>query len=227
MSAEREKREMEKIIEDIYSLSPTQEGLLFHTLYDSESVMYFEQMSYRLSGDLQMTRFKEAWQQVVDRHQILRTAFYWEEAATPLQVVYRHVELPWEHLDWREMSEDEQEKKLKAYLQEDCRRGFTLSQAPLMRMTLIRLDEDVYQFIWSFHHLLLDGWSVSLLLQEVFEIYDALRQGERARLEPPRPYRDYIAWLEEQGYVGSGSILAQDPAGIYSPDAVRERKVGG
>ena len=133
-----------------------------------------------------------------DRHPALRTAFNWELRDEPFQIVYRHVELPWREDDWRSMSAVEQERQLAAFLGEDRSRGFTLSKAPLTRLTLIQLTKDVYQFVWSLHHLLLDGWSRPILLQEVFQIYDAFCAGRELHLEVSRRYGDYIAWLQRQ-----------------------------
>ncbi len=141
---------------------------------------------------------QRAWQQVVDRHEPLRTLFVWEGREKPLQVVRRRVTLPWEELDWRGLSADEQDAKLAAFLQADRQRGFDLAQAPLMRLALIRLGENHHELIWSHHHLLIDGWSSFLILKDVRAIYQALSEGRDCRLEPVRPYRDYINWLQGQ-----------------------------
>ncbi|HYY15781.1 MAG TPA: condensation domain-containing protein, partial [Gammaproteobacteria bacterium] len=103
-----------------------------------------------------------------------------------------------EQQDWRDLAALEQEERLEAYLKADRRRGFQLSKAPLMRLALFQVAEDTYHFVLSFHHLLLDGWSLSLVLKEVLACYEAFRGGREFRLERPRPYRDYIAWLQQQ-----------------------------
>lgn len=211
-------------IQDIYPLSPAQEGILFHTIYDSTSGVYIEQMSYRLRGNLNVSLFQQAWDVLVRRHSILRTAFYWEEANQPLQVVLESVELPWKQLDWRAYSGQEQEAKLKEYLTQDRMLRFDLTQAPLMRMTLIQLDENGWQFIWSFHHLLLDGWSTSLLLQEFFTIYDALCTRSDIQLEHPRPYRDYIRWVQQQDLNEAEEYWRNTLKGFSSPTPLVMRK---
>ena len=144
-------------IADIYELSPMQQGLLFHTLYAPDSGVYFNQFSCTLHGNLNVAAFQHAWQQVVEKHPILRTAFYWEELEKPLQVVHRQVEIPWQQHDWRNLSATKQQEQLAAFLKGDREQGFELNQAPLMRCTLIQLADDTYQFIWSHHHLLIDG----------------------------------------------------------------------
>ena len=118
---------------------------------------------------------------MVDRHPVLRTAFNWELRDEPFQIVYRRAELPSSRHDWRRVPAVEQERQLEAFLGEDRAQGFELSKAPLMRLILVQLAEDTYQFIWSLHHLLLDGWSLHLLLQEVFQLYDACCAGRTAR----------------------------------------------
>jgi amino acid adenylation domain-containing protein/non-ribosomal peptide synthase protein (TIGR01720 family) len=187
-----------KNVEDIYSLSPMQQGMLFHTLYASEPGMYFEQLSCTLDSDLDISAFQRAWQQVVERHPILRTAFFWEGLDEALQVVHQHVSLPWKQHDWRGWSPVEQQTQLEALLQTERERGFDLGVAPLMRLTLIQVTENAYYFIWSHHHLLLDGWSVSSVIKEVFAFYEAFRQGQKLHLERTRPYRNYINWLQQQ-----------------------------
>src|SRR6185369_6726018 len=157
-------------VEEFYPLSPMQQGILFHCLYEPQSALYFGQLSYTLHGEFNASAFIQAWQTVLDRHSILRTLFIWEELKEPVQVVQRKVELPHQILNWRDFSTSEQQQRLEAFLQEDRKRGFEFSKAPLMRLTLIELDHDVHRFIWSHHHLLVDGWSVPLLLGEVFEL---------------------------------------------------------
>lgn len=185
-------------IEDIYELSPAQQGMLFQSLSSRKRGLYFEQFCCAIQGNLDVPGFERAWQQVIDRHSSLRASFHVEDLDKPLQIIHQRVELPWEQSDWRGLSPVEQQERMKARLEADEEQGCDLSLAPLMRLTLIRVADDAYHFIWSHHHLLLDGWSLPVVLQEVFAFYDASRRGQSLRLEPSRPYRDYIAWLQEQ-----------------------------
>ncbi|MEH2333119.1 amino acid adenylation domain-containing protein [Nostoc sp.] len=206
-----------KNIEDAYPLSPMQQGMLFHSIYAPNSGVYVEQMCFELHGALNVTAFSQAWQQVITRHPVLRTAYVWENLEKPLQVVCREVKFPWEQLDWREISPTEQQQRLKTLLQAECQHGFLLSQAPLMRFTLIRLAEQVYHFCWSNHHLLLDGWSVPNLYQEVIAYYRAFCEGENLYLAVPRPYRDYIAWLQQQDISQAEAFWRKTLSGLTSP----------
>lgn len=185
-------------IEDIYPLSPLQQGMLFHTLHAPISGVGIQQARYTLRGELQSQSFRAAWQQVVDRHAVLRTFFVWEGGDEPLQVVCEQAELPWITYDWQEYSASEQQQRLELYLKEDRFQGFELTQAPLMRLALIRLEENCHELIWTFHHLLFDGWSAPLLLNEVFTFYEASLNAHSVSLPRPRPYREYIAWLQRQ-----------------------------
>src|SRR5262249_49770618 len=141
-------------IEAIYELSPMQQGMLFDSLYDIGSGGGVVQLRCKLQGELDASAFESAWQQVIDRHPVLRTAFFWEEFAKPLQVVYGGVKVSVRQLDWRDIDHTQ---SLDEFLQDDLRAGFDLSEPPLVRLHLIRLDEKNYQFVWSYHHGLLDG----------------------------------------------------------------------
>ena len=175
-------------------------------------------MALYLQGNLHVSAFQRAWQRVVERHPVLRTAFNWELRDEPFQIVYRQVELPWRQHDWRGVFAVEQGRRLEVFLTEERKQGFELSKVPLMRLTLIQLAEDAYQCVWSLHHLLLDGWSLPLLLQEVFQMYDAFCAGRELHLRVSRPYGDYIAWRAAARFVSSRDILATNPQRLYHPD---------
>ncbi|MEW6496759.1 MAG: amino acid adenylation domain-containing protein, partial [Cyanobacteriota bacterium] len=211
-------------LEDIYELSSMQQGMLFHTLYAPTSGVYIEQLSWSHYGFFDVSAFKQAWQKVVARHSVLRTSFYWKDLDQPYQVVYQQVELPWEQQDWRELSTQEQEEKLETFLKVDRIRGFDLSQPPLMRLTLIQMTENTYQVIWSSHHLILDGWSASLLFKEVFAFYEASCQKRDLYLEQPRPYRDYIAWLLQQNLSQAEIFWRKTLQGFTAPTSLGEER---
>lgn len=185
-------------LEDIYQLAPMQQGMLFHTLLAPESGAYFEQSLFTIKGELDVNALERAWQTVVDRHSILRSSFLWEDLDHPQQVVHREVRVPFDTQDWSALDASEQEQRLESFLSDDRRRGFDLATAPLLRLALIRVAPDRHRFVFSRHHLLIDRWSRSLLLREVFALYDAYSRGEILELEAPRAYGDYISWIERQ-----------------------------
>ncbi|MBD2521400.1 non-ribosomal peptide synthase/polyketide synthase [Nostoc sp. FACHB-133] len=185
-------------IEDIYPLSPMQGGMLFESLYTPDSGVYFEQITCIFTGNLDVKIFEQAWQQVVARHPVFRTAFLWESLSQPVQVVYRQVQVTVETYDWRELSTQEQQQQLETFLDSERQQGFQLSQAPLMRLHLIQLDGNTYQFVWCHHHLLLDGWSSPLVFQDLLDFYQAISQGKSLSNIGTVSYRNYIAWLQQQ-----------------------------
>jgi surfactin family lipopeptide synthetase C len=214
-------------IEDLYELSSMQQGMLFHTLYAPESEVYFEQLLCILSGELNFLNFQQAWRQVVARHPVLRSSFYWEEIEKPLQMVSKQVDLSWEQLDWQNFTPDEQQQHLEDFLKCDRQKGFNLAQAPLMRFTLIQLEDYTYQFIWSHHHILFDGWSMQIILKEVLAFYEAHQRDEHLRLIPSRPYREYINWLQQQDINQANKFWQQTLQGFESPTSLGENRRQG
>jgi amino acid adenylation domain-containing protein/non-ribosomal peptide synthase protein (TIGR01720 family) len=206
-----------KGVADLFHLSPMQQGMLFHSLYTPNTDVYIGQFSCALQGDLDADALAAAWQQTIDRHEVLRSSFVWEKLDEPLQLIHTDVSVPLEQYDWRGRAGDEQAGRWEAFLAGERRRGFNLSTPPLMRLALVRLGRDAYRFVWTHHHLLLDGWSGALLLREVFDAYEALRRGERVRGERRRPFRDYIAWLDRQNLSKAEAFWRENLKGFDAP----------
>lgn len=185
-------------IQDIYVMAPLQEGMLFHTLLNPESSDYAVQISCTLTGSVDEEAFKEAWQRVTNRHDALRTSFVWEGLAQPHQIVHSKVQLAWTQEDWRSFGAESQSIRLAQFLRRQRERPFDLSVAPAMRFALFRLAENACQFTWDHHHILLDGWCISLVMKEVFYHYEALRRGVEPRMPEPPQYREYVRWLIHQ-----------------------------
>ncbi|MCY1043070.1 amino acid adenylation domain-containing protein, partial [Corallococcus sp. bb12-1] len=204
-------------VEDVYPLSPLQQGLLFHAQLSPGSGLYFEQLSWAIRSPLEASALRRAFEAVVAREAVLRTRFVWEGLEQPLQVVAPRVELPWRQLDWRQVPAVEQPARLEAFLQEDRELGFDLGRAPLARLAVIRLGEDSWHCVWSFHHLLLDGWSMGRVLQQLFTAYASTARGQAPRLEPAPAFRDYIGWLQQQDPARSEPWWRQVLAGFTAP----------
>ncbi|RYZ40511.1 MAG: amino acid adenylation domain-containing protein, partial [Myxococcaceae bacterium] len=204
-------------VEDLYPLSPLQQGMLFHALYEPDSAFYFEQRSWSIHSAVDIDVFRKTWQAVVDRNPILRTSFVWKDLDAPLQVVHAHAPLPFEQHDWRHLSEEEQKARLERLLVEDRERGFDLARAPLMRLTAMRASDTTWRFIWSHHHLLLDGWSSGLFFQEVFALYDAFSNGTTPVLPTRPPYREYIAWLQRTDAAADEAFWRGYLSGLGTP----------
>ena len=184
--------------EDFYPLSPLQEGMLFHALYSPEGGEYITQIICTMRGDFNVAAFKQALHRVVQRHAALRTFFIWKGLKAPVQVVQKHLDLTWDEPDWRGLSREVHDEHLNAYLVREQTRGFDFSRAPLMRLALIRMSDDEYQFVWTYPHILLDGWSGTLVSRDIISLYRVLSRGDDLRLPNPPPYRNYIAWLQQQ-----------------------------
>ncbi|RQO54942.1 non-ribosomal peptide synthetase [Pseudomonas sp. KBW05] len=185
-------------IEDVYPLTPMQEGLLLHTLLEPGTGLYYMQDRYRINSALDPERFAQAWQAVIARHEALRASFCWNVGADMLQVIHKPGSTPIEYLDWSADAEDEQEPRLQALLKQEREAGFDLlNQAPF-HLRLIRVGAERYWFMMSNHHILIDAWCRSLLMNDFFDIYMALGEGREAQLATPPRYRDYIAWLQRQ-----------------------------
>ncbi len=209
-----------KDIEDIYPLTPLQGGMLFHSLMAPESGVYVNQVTCTLPADLDSRLFRQAWQRLVERHGVLRTAFLWKGLDEPRQVVRKSCALPWQDLDWRGLPAEEQQRRYEELRQSDRHAPLPLDRAPLMRFSLIRLDCEL-GFIWTSHHLLLDGWSLPLLVQELGSVYAALREGREPiepTLPPARPFSDYIAWLQRQEPAKAEPFWREELAGFTAPN---------
>ncbi|MFO0760428.1 MAG: amino acid adenylation domain-containing protein [Byssovorax sp.] len=210
----------QKNIENIYSLSPLQQGILFHAVLGSEASAYFMQYGWTLTGSVDLGAFTRAWEAVVARHPILRTAFVWERVDKPLQVVWKQVPIRVTELDLRGVPEGEQAARLTRLADEDRRRAFDLTRAPLMRFLMVRLRDDAYRFLWSAHHLLSDGWSISIVFQEVLAFYEAFSQKRDLVLPRPRPYSEYIAWLQKQDKARTEAYFRRQLEGFEAPTAL-------
>lgn len=195
-------------IENMYPLSPMQEGLLFHSLLSPTAGTYLPQIVLTFSSSsnnpIKSELLKQTWEDAIARHSILRTGFYWEQRDQPFQVVYRQSAISptqsiWVEQDWQQLTAAEQSAKLQILL--DCNRSepFSLKQPPLMHLAWIQLGNNRYHLIWCYHHLILDGWSASQLLKEVFQQYFALSgKVSLSQRSAPCAYGDYIAWVNRQ-----------------------------
>jgi non-ribosomal peptide synthase protein (TIGR01720 family) len=218
--------ERRRLLSGVYRLSPLQEGLLFHGLYDETGGAYIEQFRCEV-GALDDTAFAGSWSYLLRQHSILRSSFYADVFNIPVQGVHRNCELPILRLDYRGRSEEEQQDLITAYLQTDREAGFDFRNAPLMRVMLIQLEEDRYQLIWTSHHLILDGWSVPILMEEFLQAYDDLMDGKELIHYAEDRYEDYIRYIGNKDKSASVSywrdFLRQVTTGCLLP-FVREEE---
>ncbi|MGJ4946751.1 condensation domain-containing protein, partial [Bradyrhizobium sp. HKCCYLS1011] len=182
--------------------------------------VYVISLACRLEGTLDADAFAQAWQLAVARHAVLRSAFVGQDLAVPLQVVLREAELPFAREDWRDLSLAEQQERFETLQQAERLRGFDFARPPLMRLCLIRTGERDHRLLWTSHHILFDGWSIPLLLDEVFAAYVALNRREVPQLTPVRPFRDYIAWLQHQDMAAAEAHWRRRLAGFEAPSSL-------
>jgi amino acid adenylation domain-containing protein len=185
-------------LEDVFPLSPVQEGLLFHGLYEQDSRAYHEQKLYDFEGPIQPQALREAWQSVLNQHQALRASFLWQDLERPIQVIQEQLLLPYTFEDLTRLSPDAQQEHLDHFLAEDRKRGFPPDRAPLLRLALFQLGPNHFRMVWSHHHLILDGWSMPLIFRDLLAAYSQTVQGQQIKPVSRPLYGDYIAWLQER-----------------------------
>jgi surfactin family lipopeptide synthetase C len=207
-------------IEDIYELAPLQQGILFHTLYTEGSDAYIDQFCYDLTGNLKEETLKQAWVEVIKRHGVFRTSFQWKGISKPVQIVNKEAELTWNSLDFSSYSETEKNSEFKNFLNKDRTNIFSMEKAPLMRCTLIKLTENDYKFVWTFHHIIMDGWSYPIIQKEVFDIYELLLKSEEIKLPKPIPYKHFIVWLNRQDKAAAEEFWKKELKGLDSPTII-------
>jgi hypothetical protein len=183
-------------IETISTLSPVQQGLLFHAIGETGTEMYIEQGVCSVSGRLNSRAFKEAWQFLIDRHVALRTGFFWKGLSRPSQVIYRRAELPFYEEDLTGVDEDEREIIIGEILEKDRSLISSLERAPLMRVSLFKLSTTRWKVVWSIHHLIHDAWSLSIMLKELLIAYEEYANNRLPLMEHAGSYLEYVKWLK-------------------------------
>lgn len=208
-------------IEAIYPLSPMQRGMLFHSLYAPGAREYFEQVTFAIEGPLDVPSFSLTWQRVLERHAVLRTQFLWKDRDEPLQVVRRQVRLPWASHDLRRLPAGELEQRFEALRRSDQEQGLDLSSAPLVRLTLVQAADELHYLVWSFHHAVLDRWSIGLVLTEVSDLYHSLVQGREPQLAAAPAYQDYVRWCFQQDRRRAEEFWTRTLKGFGAPTPLR------
>ncbi|WP_279345154.1 non-ribosomal peptide synthetase [Streptomyces sp. HP-A2021] len=204
-------------VEDILPLQPLQEGLLFHSLVADGSVdVYTSQVRFDLAGEVDAGALRRAGERLLARHANLRAGFRHEGVSRPVQVVYRRVRLPWAEVDLSGVADAE--ARAAELASEDRLRPFDLGRPPLLRLSLLKLGERRYRILLTGHHILWDGWSVPVLVEELFRLYAA--RSDDAALPPVTPYRQYLAWLARQDRPAAEQAWTSALEGLPEPTLV-------
>ncbi len=204
-------------IKNIYPLAPLQKGLLFHALESPTSEAYAVQLVWKSEANklLSIERLQKAFDFVVNRHDALRTSFIWEHIEQPLQIVWEKVQTPWTHYDWSAVHlGEEQQQRLEVFLRAERQSGFDFHSSGLLRGTVFNLPEHRHYIVITLHHILIDGWSLPLMLQEVSHHYEAL---EQLNFIPAKQYGDYIQWLQQQDSAKAKVFWTEYLRGFSSP----------
>jgi amino acid adenylation domain-containing protein len=219
----------DKII-DSYPLSPIQLGMLFESLrearMDSENRttadragVYLIQCVVQLKEAIDAPTMLRALEGTAARHTILRTSLRWDGLESPMQLVYQEIKLPFQEQDLCHLSGQEQEQALARFLREDRQGGLDLNKAPLFRATLCRLSDEKFKLILTFHHTIMDGWSIVQWTREILELYKIHRTGHEPRMSLATPYREYIEWLKNQDFSQAEAYWRQRLRGFRAPTA--------
>lgn len=190
-------------IHDIYPLSPMQEGIFYHYLRKKNSPTYFIQNCYRIKAYLEVDNIESSFIKLIERHEVLRTVFTNKGINKLLQIVLKEVKPHFYYLDLSNKSPEECEVSIHNYRENDRENGFDLSKDILMRLAVFQINEDEFEFVWSHHHILMDGWCSGIIKSEFMAIYNHLANNTPLRLPKPIPYSKYIKWLSEQNLTAS------------------------
>lgn len=211
-------------VDAIFPLSPTQEGMLYHTLRSPNDGVYLGQHTLELRrADSKLLR--EAWRLITQQHGALRSLFAWEALSRPVQVVYEEIEP-----EWHEISLEHSPETLTDWLALDAKRGFQIDAMPASRVTVVRTAGDHSLFVWTRHHLMMDGWSAHIVLGELHAAYTAMSRREQWHPRPEPGMAAYIAWLQQQGSAASAAYWRQTLSGVpVNPglEAIRSPGCGG
>ncbi len=207
-------------IETRYPLTPLQQGMLLHTLSKPNSGVDIQQFLITIKDAINAEAFAQAWQVVIRHHPVLRTAFVWEKLTEAQQTVTAPAAFQLQQQDWQQVEPQQWEEKLEAFRQEDQRRGFDMTRPPLLRVTLIQLAPNHFKCLWSVHHILVDGRSMTIILRDLFTAYEALLAGTTPDLPEPAPFANYVHWLRQRNLAANEAYWRQTLAGFETVTAV-------
>ncbi len=203
-------------IADIYPLAPMQEGLLFHSISAPDDGLYMPQTALRITGEVNSTALRAAWQDALDRHPILRSGFFWEQRDEPFQIAFRQIPVAFTTLDWTQADPAAEKQRLSDLFSANRAQPFDLRRPPLIRIQWIKTGENRSIMVVCYHHIILDGWSIRQLLDEVLQLYRRSAGFVAVSLAPARPYGDYIGWLKTRDRSGSLRFWHERLAGFES-----------
>ncbi|WP_332603925.1 condensation domain-containing protein, partial [Bacillus sp. S1(2024)] len=160
-------------VQDMYYLSPMQEGMLFHAILNPGQSFYLEQITMKVKGSLNIKCLEESMNVIMDRYDVFRTVFIHEKVKRPVQVVLKKRQFHIEEIDLTHLTGSEQTAKINEYKEQDKIRGFDLTRDIPMRAAIFKKAEESFEWVWSYHHIILDGWCFGIVVQDLFKVYNA------------------------------------------------------
>ncbi|HHL31124.1 MAG TPA: amino acid adenylation domain-containing protein, partial [Oceanospirillales bacterium] len=209
-------------IADIYPATAMQQGLLFHSALDKSA--YVTQLLFTLGSGVDIKAFEDAWQQVLNRHSILRTIFITSDAGVLQQLVLKDLKLPWHSEDLSALAKTEQQQQIETQRQADKAQGFDPKKGPLLRFRQWHLGGGQYRILFSDHHALTDGWSMPLLFNQVLEFYYARVNKRTPHMADAVPYRNYVQWLAQQDKNKAQAFWQEELAGIETATYIASKQ---
>ncbi|WP_460320745.1 amino acid adenylation domain-containing protein [Paenibacillus sp. YSY-4.3] len=193
-------------IAGVCNLTPMQEGMLFHSYLNPESTAYFEQFACTVTGHLDVGLLERSFNALIDKYDVLRLNFLHENMKNPKQIIFKKRSMSVFYEDISRMDKAEQEQYIQRFIQADQKKGFDLAKDMLLRAAVLHTDQPMdqytehhrYKLIWSYHHIIMDGWCLKTIVQELFDVYKALSQGVSLELDEAPPFASYIQWLDRQ-----------------------------
>lgn len=212
-------------IEYSYPLTPLQQGMLFHYLSDKSSGIEIDQMVCKLSESVDLPLMQKAWNEVIAHYDVCRTFFVWQNVDDPVQAVSSKSAIKINVYNWDNVSDRELKQKLADFLKNDRYIGFDLSKAPLMRLNLIRISNELYYLIWTFHHIILDGRSHAIILNDVFSLYDSYLSGNQYKLNKSISYRNFVDWNLQKDHTESKNFWSEFLKGVNPPSGLKLKSI--
>ena len=191
-------KDLKNKIINIYQLTSMQQGMLFHSIKDSDSGVYTEQTILDIKGNLNIELFEKTFNYLIEKYEIFRTAFVYNKLEEPKQVVLSERKIEMEVFELKTFTKEQAERRFQEILYKDKVRGFDIEKDTLLRLKILVLSEDRYKIIWTFHHMIMDGWCIGLLLKDITNIYGSLIKGEEVELGDSYNYSSYIKWIQNQ-----------------------------
>ena len=211
---------------EVWPLSPLQQGMLFHSSYDDEGPdVYGLQCVLGVDGPLDTELFRACWEALIERHAVLRASFQRRRSGEAVQLISRSVVLPWRDVDLSDLDEDEALARFERLAREEREERMNPASPPLLRLVLARLRGGRHRLVVTTHHILLDGWSMPVLLDELEAVYTA--GGDIRVLPPVTSYRDYLSWLGRQDREAARAAWREELAGTDEPTLVAPQAAGG